>query len=296
VFTWNYNTIYETGTMTKYLRAQFNLNDPACISIIDDLPFWSAPFGIKLLDRVRYKKNVHALDIGFGFGFPLVEIAMRLGSSSKVYGIDPSKAAIERTQLKLKYADVQNVELIEGVAEAMPFENDFFDLIISNNGLNNVQDLTKVLAECNRISKMSAQLVFTFNTDTTFMKFYDVFREVLRERGLRECEEKISAHIYSKRKPLSEFKYLLSAKGFLIRAIDEDEFTFHFSDGTSMFNHFFIRLAFIEAWKDIIPAVLQDEIFEQIEDRINRLAERNQGFAMRVPFVTMDCEKIKKID
>jgi hypothetical protein len=83
--------------MTQYLRAQYNLNDPACISIIDDLPFWSAPFGIKLLDIVRYKKNIRSLDIGFGLGFPLMELAMRLGPSSKVYGIDPWKAGTERT-------------------------------------------------------------------------------------------------------------------------------------------------------------------------------------------------------
>jgi ubiquinone/menaquinone biosynthesis C-methylase UbiE len=282
--------------MTQYLRAQYNLNDPACISIIDDLPFWSAPFGIKLLDKVRYKKNIRALDIGFGFGFPLMELAMRLGPTSKVYGIDPWKAAMERTQLKLKYADVQNVELIEGVAEAMPFENNFFDLIVSNNGLNNVQDLTKVLAECNRVSKMTAQLVFTFNTNRTFIELYDVFRVVLKEHELWECEEKIDVHIYSKRKPLSEFKEVLGATGFLIRAIHEDEFTYRFSDGTSLFNHLFMKVAFMEAWKEIVPSSLQVEIFQQIEEKMNRRAERNQGFAMRVPFVTMDCEKTKQLN
>jgi arsenite methyltransferase len=281
--------------MTKSLQSQYNLNDPVFISIIDDLPFWSAPFGIKLLDIVRYKKNICALDIGFGFGFPLMELAMRLGSSSKVYGIDPDKAGMERTRLKLKYAEVKNVELIEGVAETMPFENNYFDLIISNNGLNNVQDLSKVLTECNRVSKMTAQFVFTFNTNRTFIEFYDVFREVLKEHGLNECEEKIDAHIYSKRKPLSEFKELLSAAGFMILAIHEDEFTYRFSDGTSMFNHLFMKLAFTEVWKEIVPARFQDEIFKQIEDKINRMAEGNQGFAMRVPFVAMDCEKMKQI-
>jgi arsenite methyltransferase len=279
--------------MTQYLRTQNNLNDPACISIIDDLPFWSAPFGIKLLDKVRYKKNINVLDIGFGFGFPLAELAMRLGSSSKIYGVDPSKAALERTRLKLKYADIRNAELIEGIAEEMPFKNDFFDLIVSNNGLNNVQNLTKVLAECSRVSKISAQFVFTFNTDTTFKIFYDTFREVLRDRGLQDCEEKIDAHIYSKRRPLSEFKDLLNANAFLIRTIDEDEFTYHFSDGTSMLNHFFIRLAFMGAWKEIVPLHLQDEIFLRIEEKINRIAEKDLGFDMRVPFVTIDCDNNK---
>ncbi|MBN1399040.1 MAG: methyltransferase domain-containing protein [Bacteroidetes bacterium] len=280
--------------MTEYLRAQYNLDDSDCISAADDLPFWSAPFGIKLLDKVRYKKNICALDIGFGSGFPLLEIAMRLGATCKVFGIDPSIPAAKRTRLKLKYADVKNVELVEGAAEAMPFGDNYFDLIVSNNGLNNVQDLAKVLAECSRISRISAQMVFTFNTDATFKIFYDVFREVLRERGFKECELKIDAHIHSKRRPVPQVENLLSANGFKIRSIDKDEFSYHFTDGTSMLNHFFIKLAFMECWKEIVPGDIQADVFRSIEDRLNSMAEKEMGFEMRVPFVTIDCENAKK--
>lgn len=74
----------------------FDLNSYKHVELIDELPFWSAPFGIKLLDSIMLKKNMTALDIGFGLGFPLTEIAMRLGKSSKIYGIDPWHTAIKR--------------------------------------------------------------------------------------------------------------------------------------------------------------------------------------------------------
>ena len=144
--------------MTQYLKTELNFNDPDYLSALDDMSFWSAPFGIKLLNLVQYKKNIRALDIGFGSGFPLIELAMRLGPTCKVFGIDPWKAAIERTKFKLKYIGVQNVELVEGVAEQMPFENNFFDLIVSNNGLNNVQDLPKTLNECSRVSRPGSSI------------------------------------------------------------------------------------------------------------------------------------------
>jgi arsenite methyltransferase len=281
--------------MTEYLRAQYNRDDSACLSVVDDLPFWSAPFGIQLLKAVHYKKNIRALDIGFGLGFPLVELAMRLGPSSKVFGIDPWIGGGERTKLKLKAADVHNVELVHGIAETMPFEDNFFDLIVSNNGLNNVQDLSKVLAECNRVCRMDGQLVFTFNTDRTFYEFYDVFRETLREHGLLECEKKVDAHIYSKRKPLAEFQELLAASCFVVRRIHEDEFTYRFADGTAMLNHFSMKFSFMGSWKEIVPDHLRGKIFMKLEAKMNERAEKLQGFSMHVPFVTMDCEKTKQL-
>lgn len=33
---------------------------------LDELCVWSAPFGLKLLEFVAYKKNITVLDIGFG--------------------------------------------------------------------------------------------------------------------------------------------------------------------------------------------------------------------------------------
>jgi ubiquinone/menaquinone biosynthesis C-methylase UbiE len=278
--------------MTQYPKTELDFNDPDYLSALDDMPFWSAPFGIKLLNLVKYKKNIHALDIGFGPGFPLIELAMRLGPTCKVFGLDPWKAAIERTKFKLEYAGVQNIEIVEGVAEQMPFENNFFDLIVSNNGLNNVQDLPKTLSECSRVSRPGAQFVFTFNTNRTFAEFYDVFREVLRECGLKELCEKIDDHIYEKRRPVSEFVNLLKQSNFHNINLYEDEFDFKFSDGTAMLNHFFMKI-FMAAWKELVPNQYRENVFQKIEHKLNLLAEQKHGFNMNVPFVTIDCQNAK---
>jgi ubiquinone/menaquinone biosynthesis C-methylase UbiE len=278
--------------MTQYLKTEMNFNDPDLLSALDDISFWAAPFGIKLLNFVKYRKNIHALDIGFGSGFPLVELAMRLGPTCKVFGLDPWKAAIERTKFKLKYTGVRNVELVEGIAERMPFENNFFDLIVSNNGLNNVQDLPKTLSECSRVSRHGAQFVFTFNTNRTFAEFYDVFREVLRESGLNELQPKVDDHIYEKRRPVSEFVNLLEESNFHVINIYEDEFDFKFSDGTAILNHFSMKI-FLAAWKELVPVQLRENIFQKIEYKLNLLAEKRQRFNMNVPFVTIDCQNAK---
>jgi ubiquinone/menaquinone biosynthesis C-methylase UbiE len=279
--------------MTQYLKTELNFNDTELLSALDDMSFWSAPFGIKLLNLVRYKKNICALDIGFGSGFPLIELAMRLGPTCKVFGIDPWEAARERTKFKLRYTSVQNVELVKGVAERMPFESDFFDLIVSNNGLNNVQDLPKALSECSRVSRRGAQFVFTFNTNRTFAEFYDVFREVLSENGLKELQIKVDDHINQMRKPVQEYEDLLGRSNFRIKKLYEDEFDFKFSDGTAMLNHYFMQI-FLSSWKEFVPYQLRENIFQKIENTLNLLSEQRNGYSMNVPFVTIDCQNVKE--
>lgn len=182
--------------MDNYLKTNYDLNDKETVSVIDELPLWSAPFGLKLLDKIKYRKNITALDIGSGIGFPLLEVAMRLGNTCNLYGIDPWEAAVERIKTKIKIYGINNVEIFTGVAEMIPLPDNSVDLIFSNNGLNNVNDIKAVLNECRRISKMGAQLVFTYNTNKTMREFYSVFEELLLERKMLAEIELMKKHIY----------------------------------------------------------------------------------------------------
>ena len=277
--------------MDEYLKTSYDLNNKELVSVIDELPLWSAPFGLKLLDKIKYRKNITALDIGFGLGFPLLEVAMRLGNSCKVYGIDPWEAAVERTKTKMKISEITNVELITGVAEKISLPDNSVDLIFSNNGLNNVSDLNAVLKECSRISKIGAQIVFTFNTDKTMIEFYSVLENVFREKNMLNEISLMQKHIYKKRKPIEEFNLLLKESGFSVNEIVCDEFPITFTDGTTMFNHFLIRLAFLDSWKEFVPGEKHKKIFSEVEKRLNEVAHSYGLFKLTVPFVLMDCEK-----
>ena len=92
--------------MKKYLNHTFSTEDKELVSIIDELPLWSAPFGLSLLNTIKLGNGFRVLDIGSGQGFPLIEIAQRLGESSMVFGIDLWKEANERASLKIKKYDL----------------------------------------------------------------------------------------------------------------------------------------------------------------------------------------------
>ena len=258
---------------------------------IDEMPLWSAPFGLKLLEIVRMKRGISALDIGFGFGFPLIEIAARLGSDSRVVGIDPWDLGIKKTQEKLDLLGLKNVELIRGVAESIPLPDGTMDLITSNNGINNVTDIPKSLRECFRVARPGAQFVFTMNADTTMMEFYSALEQVLNENHMQAEVSAMKNHIYEKRKPATEIREWLIQTGFAVHRMLVDSFVFRYADGAAMLNHYFIRSGFLPAWVKLVPHDRLELVFDGVERRLNAAAKKQGELLMTVPFLTFDCEK-----
>lgn len=277
--------------MLPYLQQEFSVTDKDVVSVLDELPLWSAPFGLKLLEKIIYKDHAVVLDIGCGTGFPLVEIAQRFGDNSVIYGIDPWIAAVERIRLKIETLQLRNVRIIEGYAEQLSFDSEMFDLIVSNNGINNVTDLQKVLEECGRICKKNAQFIMTVNLPGTMQEFYSVYESILIKNNLRHKIPDLKAHILEKRKTIEMNKELISNGGFNIIDVALDEFKMKFVNGSAMLNHFLIKISFLESWKKIIPRDLVENIFFEIEEELNEIAVANGGLNLTIPFACFDCRK-----
>jgi ubiquinone/menaquinone biosynthesis C-methylase UbiE len=278
--------------LKKYLTTNYDLNDESIISVIDELPLWAAPFGLKLLDKINYRKNITALDIGSGLGFPLLEIAMRLGNTCKIYGLDPWGAAIERIKTKVGIYGICNVEVLNGVAEKIPLPDKSVNLIFSNTGLNNVEDLSISLKECARVATSGAQLVFTYNTEKTMLEFYAVLEKILKRRNMYNEIDQMKEHIDKKRKPLEYYLALLKQNEFQVKETVNDEFSYRFVDAQSMFNHFLIKLAFLGSWMVFLPKKKQNEIMVEAEGHLNSKAQTDGFISLTVPFVLFDCEKV----
>lgn len=275
--------------MKKYLFNHFDLS--GLVDVFDELPLWSAPFGLKLLDYIDYKPDITAIDIGFGTGFPLTELAMRLGESSTVYGIDPWSDAIVRVNKKIEYYGITNIRIIEGVAESIPLDKDSVDLIVSNNGINNVRDIDKVLSECSRIIRTGGQFVQTMNLDKSLTEFYEQLEGVLSDLKMNKEIDLMRRHIYEKRRPLNEIISMLQNHGFFIKDLEHDQFNYRFTDGTTMLNHYFIRLAFMESWIKFLPKDKLEQIFDMVELRLNEESRKTEGIKLSVPFVMINAIK-----
>ena len=261
------------------------------LDLCDELPFWSSPFGLKLLDTIDYRSTAAALDIGFGSGFPLIELAMRLGERCTVYGIDPWKDIIPQVESKIACFGINNIKLLSGFAESIPLPDRSVDLITSNNGINNVQDVELVFAECSRIIKPGGQFVWSMNTAKTMFEFYLQLETVLTEMGLNAALEAMHRHIDEKRPSVDSLVVLLQKQGFIIKNIEPDQFTYRFADGTAMLGHYFIRIAFLESWKKLLPPDREDEVLASVESKLNEFSRLCGGMKLSIPFVVVNAVK-----
>ena len=143
-----------------------------------------------------FKKGI---EIGVGTG----RFAAPLGIKT---GIEPSKNMAE-------IAKKRGIEIIEGVAEHLPFTDNNFDLVLIVTTICFVDDPLQVLKEGYRVLKKNGHIIIAFvDKDSPLGKFY--------EKNKNESRFYKEATFFSKK----EVSKLLKKAGFIIKECIETLF------------------------------------------------------------------------
>ena len=273
-----------------YLNKEVDLNDPNFANVFDETSLWSAYFGKILLENIPLKRDQSVLDVGCGNGFPLFEIAHQLGSSSKVVGVDIWEDALQRAKFKKAFYDLKNVSIVKADASNMPFDNESFDLITSNLGINNFEHPQKSLDECFRVLKKGGEILITTNTVGHMNLFYRSFEKTLTELDLNDLVpalKKQEAH----RKTVLEIKGLFQKSKFTISNVIENHLTLRYLDGTAFLNHSLTIFGFLDGWKNILKEDQQKEVFKHLERQLNEIATEKGELQMNIPMLLIHAKK-----
>jgi arsenite methyltransferase len=113
------------------------------------------PFSLRSLqpgDRV--------VDVGSGAGLDSFVARAQVGPAGQVIGVDMTAEMLEKSRKTATSLGVENVEFREGLAEALPVEDGWADVVISNGVINLCPDKRAVLTEIHRVLRPGGVLQF----------------------------------------------------------------------------------------------------------------------------------------
>ncbi len=165
------------------------------------------------LEMLNARPGQKVLEIGFGTGHSLIELAKHVGPSGKVYGIDISEKMVEISRDRAQHEGLENrIELACGDALYLPYESETIDRIFISFTLElfDTPDIILVLSECKRVLKSGGRIVVVgmsrvksqglitevFEwTHRHFPNYLDcrpiLVRKAMEDAGFKVCDNKI---------------------------------------------------------------------------------------------------------
>jgi len=113
------------------------------------------PFSLRPL-----QPGEHVVDVGSGAGFDSFIAAMQVGTTGAVVGVDMTSEMLAKSRATAEVLALTNVEFREGLAERLPVEDEWADVVISNGVINLCADKRAVFGEIRRVLRPGGRLQF----------------------------------------------------------------------------------------------------------------------------------------
>ncbi|WP_068672003.1 demethylmenaquinone methyltransferase [Oceanobacillus sp. Castelsardo] len=128
-----------------------------------------------VMKRMKVKKKSSALDVCCGTGDWSISLAKAVGKKGSVVGLDFSKNMLSVAEKKKEEKNIKHLELIQGNAMELPFEDNSFDYVTIGFGLRNVPDYMTVLKEMYRVVKPGGKVVCLETSQPTTIGFKQIY-------------------------------------------------------------------------------------------------------------------------
>jgi len=137
--------------------------------------------------KMNMQQGQTALDLCCGTCDWTIALAQGSGTG-RIVGLDFSQNMLDVGKRKVQAANLdKQIELVQGNAMSLPFEDNSFDYVTIGFGLRNVPDLKQVLREMHRVVKPGGMVVCLELSKPTWQPFkgiyYFYFRHILPQLG-----------------------------------------------------------------------------------------------------------------
>ncbi len=112
------------------------------------------PFSLGLLNP-----GEQVLDLGCGAGVDTILAAMMVGPAGSAVGVDIVPEMIARAETNLRELGIENASFQNTSGESLSFDDNSFNVVISNGAINLIPDKEKALSEIKRVLKPAGRLM-----------------------------------------------------------------------------------------------------------------------------------------
>lgn len=106
----------------------------------------------------RLKPGENVVDVGSGAGFDSLLAAQMVGGEGRVIGVEMTAEMLAKSRGAADEMGLANIEFVDGLAERLPIEKEWADVIISNGVINLCMDKLGVFKQLHRALKPGGRL------------------------------------------------------------------------------------------------------------------------------------------
>lgn len=147
---------FHTGrALAARLGYDATLVDPLPDRAVESFAGVGNPFSLRSLEP-----GARVVDVGSGAGFDSFIAAAQVGATGRVVGVDMTAEMLLKSRETAAALGYKHVEFREGLAEALPVDDGWADVVIANGVINLCADKRAVFAEIHRVLRPGGLLQF----------------------------------------------------------------------------------------------------------------------------------------
>jgi ubiquinone/menaquinone biosynthesis C-methylase UbiE len=236
---------------------------------------WGERFAELVDAHVKLPERGQALYVASGTGGHALALAGRAGKDVSLVCVDESPERLALARVKAETLKDTATEFRHALYEALPFEDEQFDLVVGDASLVAPERVPEMLAEMVRAAAHGGTVALDLVTASSFGEFFSVYWEALASEGFAEEAADVGSLI--KELPtISDVEELAAREGLdgveSWTLVEE----FHYESGEQFLNAPLVRDFLIGRWIELLP---DEDARENVLREVARIIddERQEG-------------------